>query len=62
MDHLSCKMQAHVRVCKENKLEGKNYCLLKNFDWKIDRKILRRKSKEIDFSVITGDDAYRIRY
>ena len=28
MDNLSCKMQAHVRVCKENKLEGKNYCLL----------------------------------
>ena len=21
MDNLNCKMQAHVRVCKENKLE-----------------------------------------
>ena len=35
MGNLNCKMQAHARMCKENKLE-KNDCPLKEFslkDW-----------------------------
>ena len=26
MNNLNCKMQAHARVCEENKLEEKNDC------------------------------------
>ena len=32
MNNLNCKMQVHVRVCKENKLlELEEKCLLNNF-------------------------------
>ena len=31
MDNLNCKMQAHARVCEENKLEEKKRRLLKQF-------------------------------
>ena len=27
MDNLNCKMQAHARVCEENKLEKNDYIL-----------------------------------
>ena len=31
MGNLNCKMQAHVRVCEENKLEEKNNSFWNNF-------------------------------
>ena len=31
MNNLNCKMQAHARVCKENKLEEKIWHLLRKF-------------------------------
>ena len=31
MDNLNCKIQAHARVCEENKLEEKNDAYWNNF-------------------------------
>ena len=56
MDNLTCKMQAPVRVCKENKLEEKMTALKKSFIERSNVRHFPRNSEERDFSVFNCDD------
>ena len=57
MDNLNCKMQAHSRVCRENKSEEKCITIKYIFIERSSIWYYSRNIKEIDFSVFTCDDA-----
>ena len=56
MDDLNCKIQAHVRVSEESKLEEKMNAYLQNSIERLTVRYYPRNSEEIDFTVFTCDD------